>query len=77
VQEEGDAVLTQFPPDSDIEAIRVAVLAADPTADVSIAVAELVDWTEGWKALIGAHELGGLAVVPPWLADGRDPTRPS
>jgi ribosomal protein L11 methyltransferase len=73
VQEEGDAVLTQFPPDSDIEAIRVAVLAADPTADVSIAAAELVDWTEGWKALIGAHELGGLAVVPPWLADGRDP----
>jgi ribosomal protein L11 methyltransferase len=65
VQEEGDAVLTQFPPDSDIEAIRLAVLAADPTADVSIAVAELVDWTEGWKALIGAHELGGLAVVPP------------
>jgi ribosomal protein L11 methyltransferase len=74
VQEEGDAVLTQFPPDSDIEAIRVAVLAADPNADVSIAVAELVDWTEGWKALIGAHELGGLAVVPPWLAEGRDPT---
>ena len=73
VQEEGDTVLTQFPPDSDIEAIRAGVLAADPTADVSIAPAALVDWTEGWKALIGAHELGGLAVVPPWLAEGRDP----
>jgi ribosomal protein L11 methyltransferase len=73
VQEEGDAVLTQFPPDSDIEAIRSAVLAADPTADVSIAAAEPVDWTEGWKALIGAHDLGGLSVVPPWLAEGRDP----
>ncbi len=73
VQEEGDAVLTQFPPESDIEAIRAAVLAADPTADVSIAPAEPVDWTEGWKALIGAHDLGALSVVPPWLAEGRDP----
>jgi ribosomal protein L11 methyltransferase len=34
-----------------------------------------VDWTEGWKALIGAHDLGFLAVTPPWLADGRDPAR--
>jgi ribosomal protein L11 methyltransferase len=73
VQEEGDAVLTQFPPDADIEAIRAAVLTADATADVSIAPAEPVDWTEGWKALIGAHELGALSVVPPWLAEGRDP----
>jgi ribosomal protein L11 methyltransferase len=72
VQEEGDAVLTQFPPDADIEAIRAGLLAADPTADVSIAPAAPVDWTEGWKALIGAHELGGLSVVPPWLAEGRD-----
>lgn len=73
VQEDGDTVLTQFPPDADVEAIRAAVLEADPSADVAITAADPVDWTEGWKALIGAHELGGLAVVPPWLADGRDP----
>jgi ribosomal protein L11 methyltransferase len=73
VQEVGDEVLTQFPPDTDIDALRSALLDADPVADVSIATAEPVDWTEGWKALIGAHDLGGLAVVPPWLADGRDP----
>jgi ribosomal protein L11 methyltransferase len=73
VQEQGDAVLTQFPPDTDVETLRAAVLAADPTADVAITLAEPVDWTEGWKALIGAHDLGGLAVVPPWLAEGRDP----
>lgn len=73
VQEQGDAVLTQFPPDTDVEALRAALLAADPTADVAISMAEPVDWTEGWKALIGAHDLGGLAVVPPWLTEGRDP----
>ena len=73
VQELGDEILTQFPPEADVERIRAAVLAADAAADVSIAPADPVDWTEGWKALIGAHDLGGLAVVPTWLADGRDP----
>ncbi|MGZ8376547.1 MAG: 50S ribosomal protein L11 methyltransferase [Gemmatirosa sp.] len=73
VQEDGDSILTQFPPDTDVEAIRAALLDADPTADVAITPAAAVDWTEGWKALIGAHELGRLAVVPPWLAEGRDP----
>jgi ribosomal protein L11 methyltransferase len=73
VQELGDELLTQFPPEADIAAIRTAVLEADATADVSIAPADPVDWTEGWKALIGAHDLGGLAVVPTWLAEGRDP----
>ena len=75
VQEEADAVLTQFPPGSDVDAIRGALLAADPSADVAIAAAEPVDWTEGWKGLIGAHDLGGLTVAPPWLAEGRDPER--
>ena len=75
VQEDGDAVLTQFAPDTDVDALRSALLDADPTADVTIAPAEPVDWSERWKALIGAHELGGLAVVPPWLAEGRDPAR--
>lgn len=75
VQEDGDAVLTQFPPASDIGAVRDALLAADPTADVTIGEAAPVDWSEGWKALIGAHALGSLTVVPPWLADGRDPAR--
>jgi ribosomal protein L11 methyltransferase len=42
---------------------------------VTSAAAAAVDWTEGWKALIGAHTLGALDVVPPWLADGRDPAR--
>jgi ribosomal protein L11 methyltransferase len=75
LQEEGDALLTQFPPGTDVDAIRDALLAADPSADVAIAPAEPVDWTEGWKKLIGAHDLGALTVAPPWLADGLDPAR--
>ena len=75
LQEEGDALLTQFPPGTDVDAIRAALLAADPSADVSIAPAEPVDWTEGWKKLIRAHDLGALTVAPPWLADGLDAAR--
>jgi ribosomal protein L11 methyltransferase len=73
LQEDGEALVTQFPPDSDVAAVRDAVLAADASADVSIAAAETVDWTENWKTLLKPHDLGGLAVVPTWLAEGRDP----
>jgi ribosomal protein L11 methyltransferase len=75
LHEDGEALLTQFPPDCDVEAVRRAVLDADPSADVGIAPAEAIDWSESWKALVKAHDLGGLAVVPPWLADDRDPAR--
>lgn len=73
VHEDGASLVTQFPASTDIAAVRRAVLAADPTADVEIAPAAPVDWSTGWRALIGAHDLGPLAIVPPWLADGRDP----
>ena len=75
LHEDGDALVTQFPPDADVDAVRAAVLAADPDAEVAIGPASAVDWTEGWKALLKAHDLGALSVVPPWLADGRDPAR--
>ncbi|HEY0779127.1 MAG TPA: 50S ribosomal protein L11 methyltransferase, partial [Gemmatirosa sp.] len=75
LHEDGAALVTQFPPDADIEAVRSAVLAADAAADVEIAPAAPVDWSERWRALIGAHDLGPLAIVPPWLADGRDAAR--
>jgi len=75
VQEDAATVVTQFPATTDIEVVRRAVLDADPSADVSIAPADPVDWTEGWKSLVTAHDLGALAVAPPWLADGRDLAR--
>jgi ribosomal protein L11 methyltransferase len=75
VHEDGDALVTQFPPGADVDAVRDAVLAADPDAEITIGPASPVDWTEGWKTLLRAHDLGALSIVPPWLADGRDPAR--
>ena len=75
VHEDGASLVTQFPAGTDVDAVRAAVLTADPAADVEIAPAPPVDWSERWRALIGAHELGALAVVPPWLAEDRDPAR--
>ncbi len=75
VHEAGDELVTHFPGDTDGARIRAAVLAVDPGADVSISLIPAVDWAEEWKKGVGAHELGVLAIVPPWLADGRDPAR--
>jgi ribosomal protein L11 methyltransferase len=75
VQEVGDAVVTHFPPDADVERVRARVARADPAAEVDVRRAVLPDWTEAWKEQVGAHALGALAIVPPWLAESRDPAR--
>jgi ribosomal protein L11 methyltransferase len=75
VHESGADLVTHFPGDADGAGIISAVHAADPTAEVTAAVVPAVDWAEEWKKGVGAHELGVLAIVPPWLAAGRDPAR--
>lgn len=75
VHESGDELVTHFPGDADGEAIIASVLAADPSAHVTASLIPTVDWAEEWKKGVGAHELGVLAIVPPWLAEGRDPAR--
>jgi ribosomal protein L11 methyltransferase len=75
VHESGADLVTHFPGDADGAGIVSAVHAADPTAEVTAAVVPAVDWAEEWKKGVGAHELGVLAIVPPWLAAGRDPAR--
>jgi ribosomal protein L11 methyltransferase len=75
VQFDRDVIVTHFPPGADIEVVRAAVRAADRQAEVDAAPADATDWTEAWKRLIRRHELGGLTVAPPWLADGADPAR--
>ncbi len=52
-----------------------AARVADPQATVEQTELPPTDWSEAWKSRIGAHELGALAIVPPWLAEGRDPAR--
>jgi ribosomal protein L11 methyltransferase len=73
VQETGGELVTHFPGDTDEVMVRAAILAADPHASVVTRVIPAVDWSEEWKRGVGAHELGSLAIVPPWLAEGRDP----
>ena len=72
VQEEGEAFVTHFPADTDVDAIRAAVLEAVPDARVETSETPAVDWSERWRDRIGAHELGRLTIAPPWLADHRD-----
>lgn len=74
VQEEGDALVTHFPAGTDVAAVRCGILASDPRATViTFDTPDLQD--DAWRASVGAHDLGAIAVVPPWLAEGRDPAR--
>jgi ribosomal protein L11 methyltransferase len=75
VLEEPDAVVTHFPPESDVERVRDAVLADVPGASVELSLTDGTDWAEAWKSRVRLHELGTLVVAPPWLAEGRDPAR--
>lgn len=75
VHEAGDELVTHFPATAEMDAITAAVLAADPGAEVHVSVVPEMDWAEEWKKGVRAHDLGGLSIVPPWLASGRDPSR--
>jgi ribosomal protein L11 methyltransferase len=75
VHEAGDDLVTHFPEETDAAGVVAAVLHAAPSARVSASLVPAVDWTEEWKKGVRAHDLGVLAIVPPWLAEGRDPTR--
>jgi ribosomal protein L11 methyltransferase len=75
VHETGDELVTHFPGDTDAEMVRAALIEADPSAHVTATLIPGVDWAEEWKKGVGAHELGALSIVPPWLADGRDAKR--
>ena len=75
VHETGDELVTHFPGDTDAEMVRAALIEADPSAHVTATLIPAVDWAEEWKKGVGAHDLGVLSIVPPWLATGRDPRR--
>lgn len=73
VHEDGSALVTHFPPGTDLEAVHRAVTEADEQVVIETAPVPDVDWTEAWKTRITSHQLGALTVSPPWLADGLDP----
>lgn len=74
VQEDGASVVTHFPGDASIDAIREAVIAADPLADISVSDAPDTDYSK-WRAAVSSHHVGDLVIAPPWLAAETDPRR--
>jgi len=75
VQEVGDELVTHFPADVEASDVIGAVQRAAPGSIVATAHIAAVDWSEEWKKGVGAHDLGALSIVPPWLSEGRDPAR--
>lgn len=72
VHEDGNALVTHFPPESDMEVVRTVVRDADPGAEFVVGRAADTDWSETWKALLSAQNVGRLTITPPWLASDRD-----
>jgi ribosomal protein L11 methyltransferase len=72
VHEDGDVLVTHFPPGTDLTRVHDALTMADDNVVIETAPVPQVDWSEAWKERIVAHDLGSLTVTPPWLADGRD-----
>lgn len=73
VHEDGPALVTHFPPNTDLELVHRALTEADEQVVIETAPVPDIDWTEAWKQRITSHALGPLTVTPPWLADQFDP----
>ena len=73
VIDEGAVLVTHFPPEADLQAVHAALTEADEQVLIETTPVPDIDWTEAWKTRIGAHRLGALTVMPPWLAEGTDP----
>ena len=75
VEEVGDELVTHFPDDVAAGDVIGAVQRAAPGSTIATSQVAAVDWSEEWKQGVRAHDLGALSIVPPWLAEGRDPAR--
>ena len=72
VHEDGAALVTHFPPGTDLVVVHRALTVADDTVVIETAAVPNIDWSEAWKEQIVAHTLGTLTITPPWLAEGYD-----
>lgn len=73
VQEDGDFLVTHFPPGTDSRQLERVLKSAAPQATIEIGETPNDDWSESWKKGIRAHTLGALTVTPPWLASEYSP----
>jgi ribosomal protein L11 methyltransferase len=67
VQEEGSALVTFLPEDTDLAPLHEALAAAHGASVESFDLGE-VDWSAMWPTRVEAHRLGRIAIAPPWLA---------
>ena len=72
VHEDGPALVTHFPPETDVERVATAVRDADRGAVVTIGQGTDTDWSEAWKALLCTQSVAALRIAPPWLAHDLD-----
>jgi ribosomal protein L11 methyltransferase len=75
LHEDGEQLVTHFPPGTDLEQVQRVLMAADPDVIIDIADVPPIDWSESWKTGLDAHQVGELVVTPPWLADQYDAAR--
>lgn len=73
VHEDGEQLVTHFPPGTSMERVRATLLNADAGCTIDVADVPPIDWSEAWKSSLDAHDVGSLVVTPPWLADQYDP----
>ena len=71
VQEDGDSLVTHFPPGTPTEELVHDIMDADPRARVSISLAPQMDWSE-WRASVRSHRVDALTIAPPWLGSDSD-----
>ena len=75
VQEDGEALVTHFPPPVDDEALRQRVRHVSRRAVVELAGTPDVDWSVHWRDQIVSHDLGRFVIAPPWLVCAEDAER--
>jgi len=73
IQEQGNAIITHFPPGTVADDVERVIRAADSAAQISSDLAPAADWSE-WRASVGEHRIGELTIAPPWMSS-EDPMR--
>ena len=73
IQEQGNTIITHFPPGTSADDVERIVHDADSTAQVTAELTLAADWSE-WRASVGEHQLGRLTIAPPWMTSD-DPMR--
>ena len=65
VQEEGSDIVTHFPPDANLEAIKRAVIAADSSAAITVSVTPEIS-ADSLHGTVAVQRLGRITIAPPW-----------